>query len=542
MADSQSPVYIQLFSRLDDHLNIEMYEETLERIIQIVEKHRAGHPQARISVLLQFTGAMSEAMSERNNANRLKDRLIELANRGLVEFGYDGTEEPTWRTRPRPNFRSAYGPVERWIARVEPAGWFLSDYKEIRKGIPDASRPGALKRTIQVFGRLTSISGFSEELGGDPEFSHHIRTYAANAVLPGLPESSTYPARDLNGYSGAVVEIGKLVSPAPDFASELFWQDDFLRLSDTSGQPVRIISAQEGPEALRTMVEKLDRSKIHIIRIQLGSAAIHLRPEFEKSLVSSTVRYAYDNPKPARLPADAFRPQNEIDAGYEREEAVIRLLEESYFPANPGSQFVSPGDLMKMASGKSGKSVSRQVLAKAADNLLTQWQESGNHPPSYAVADGEYFSLADMFQMLSTALGQLSRSGSAPDSVVLLPILGPIDMPETQGPSQGSIRVESLKKVCADLMQGWAPKEWTALPQNVVPGWITVEGLRLNSAQFLRLMAEVYVSKKPESEFKVRTCQMASIVGLTFPSSRLRADTGTVWTIKPARLGPPPKE
>jgi hypothetical protein len=535
-ADPQAPVYIQLFSCFDDHLNIEIPDETLTWTLGMVEKRRTANPQSRISVLLQFTGAMSEAMADRNRANGLLDRIIDLSRRGFVDVGYDGTEEPTWRTRPRPNFRTAKTPSERWMARIEPAGWFLTDHKHLLKGYPDASQAGGLKKAVQVFGSIVSVSGYSEELGGDPEYCHQIRTFVRDAILPGLPEPTTWPARDLNGYRGAVEGLGTLVSPGPDFAPELFWQDNFLRLSDTSGPAVRLFFAQEGPEALKKILDQLDRSRIHILRIRLGSPSIHLQPEFEKNLVSGTVRYSYDNPKPARLPEQAFRPKNEIDAGYDREAAVIRWLEEEYFPANPGSRFVSCRDLLQMTAGGSGSAVPRDILKNAAADLLSQWKKIGNHPPAYAAAEGQYFSLAEMFQLLSNALGQFHREGRIPDSVAMLPVYGPIDMTEEEGPSQGTLQAGDLIAVCSDLSDRWSPKAWAPMPENAVPGWITVAGHRLNSAQFLRLMAEAYLAAKRDGEFRIQTSQMQSSIALIFPSSRPRTDNGAAWTIKPARL------
>lgn len=532
----KQPVYIFLFSRIDDHLNMEISDERIQRTLPMLARYRDRRPDYGISCLFQFTGNVSDALEQRNQANRLKDTILDYARRGMAEAGYDGSEEATWRTRPRPNFRNAKTAQERWLARSEAADWFLSEYKDPRFGTPDPARSGGLKRTQEVFGEAAFISGFSQELGGDPEWAHQIRKYTGKAVLPGLPEAQTWPARDLNGYAGSVEGIGRSMSPEPDCAPELFWQDGYLRMSDSSGPLVHVFTGHAGPEAFKAVLDKLDRSRPHVIRVQLGQQGLYLTPEFEKTLASSTVRYAYDNPKSARLPEEAFRPRAEIDAAYGREEALVGWLVEEFFPANPSSRFLSCAELKRWAKSSAGNSVTRDQLAKATSDLLRQWAETGNHPPSYARADAEYFSLADMFQMLANALAGLHSGGSLAGSVPLMDVYGPIDMPEVQGPSLGSVTVASVARVSATLATALNSKTWRPVPENAVPGWVDIDGLRLNAAQFLRLMAEAFVAPMPDARLQVKTCQLVSSAGEMFPANRSRVDVGAVWTLKPARL------
>lgn len=173
----------------------------------------------------------------------------------------------------------------------------------------------------------------------------------------------------------------------------------------------------------------------------------------------------------------------------------------------------------------------------AANDLLGRWKEIGNHPPPYAAADGEYFSLADMFQMLAGSLARLHRGGSVPESIRLVTVYGPLEMPDDQGPSEGTVKIADLARTCSELSDRLNSQAWTPVPENAIPGRITVGGIQLNAAQFLRLMAEA-IESPAEGELKVRTCQMFSSAGQIFPTTRPRSDMGSVWTLKPVRLRP----
>lgn len=450
-------------------------------------------------------------------------------------MGYDGTNEPTYLTRPQPNFRRAKTPQERWLARAEAAEWFLTEHKDFRTGEPDPSRSGGLKRTQEVFGEVAFIAGATNDVGNDPELVQQIGRYNHNAILAGLPEPQTYPARTIEGYRGGVAGFGSLVSQEPACPPELFWQDGILRLSDTSGPPVRVVQAHEGPEGLKAVLEGLDRSRVHVIRIQLGHPRIYMQPAFEK-INPDPVRYGYDNPKLPRLPVDAVRSREEIDAAYAREEAALKWLAEQFFPENPGSRFVSSADLKRMTPSSLGSQVPREKLQQATADLLKRWNIVGNHPPMFAYVDGEYFSLADMFQMLANALAEFQRTGSLPEAVRLTHVYGPLDMTTEQGPSQGSVTVASIATGCAQLSDALKDQAWKPVPANMIPGWVRVDGIRLNAAQFMRLMAEAFLSPSPAAKLAVRTCQMFTELGYGLPNPRRSSETGATWTLKPARL------
>lgn len=531
----KAPVYVQLFARSTDHVNLDVTEMLLTRHMEMLREARERHPEAKPSILYLFSGTVSDVFHERNNANRLVSQLREAASAGLVEAGYDGAEEPTPRLHPYPNFRSARTPEARWAAREEAINWFLNEYKDPLYGDVNPDRAGGLRRMQEVFGEAVYISGFSPDLHPDAEAARAISRLNRRGVLSGLPEPTTLPARNIFGYSGGVAAFSRMMSPDGSFSPELFWKDGRLRLSDFSGGPMKVVRADEGPAALKTLISSLDRSRIHIVRVELGHPSVFLKPEFER-VNPRPLLYAYVNTKLPRLPADATRPLAEIDAAFGREQAAIEWLAGEFFPANPGSRFVSASYLSDKASQNASRSMTAADLAEASRHLMARWKIIGNHPPEFGLARGEYYSLAEMFQALCTALAGLHTGGRLPPTVALENLYGPMEMPIEDGPSQGSVTVASLAEVAARLTGGWRGDLAHPFPANAVPAWIDAAGLRLNAAQFLKLLAQAYLDPIPSRKLSVTTCQMFHAPGTMCATVRHITETGTGWTLKPARL------
>ena len=497
-----------------------MSEDRVRRTMAIAERLRQRHPDARASCLIYFTGMVSDLLAQRDPAHGLVAHLLDRVREGVVEIGYDGAEEPTYWMRPQPNFRKARSAQDRWLARGEVASWFLNEYKHFMTGEPDPSRPGGLKKTHEVFRDAAAVRGYSLDLGGDAEWLHHIRRFTATAILPGFAEGHTWPARTLHGYGGSVMGLSQLLSPEAHMAPELFWQENALRLSDTSGPAVRVVALSEGREALQAVLDKLDRNRPHVLSLRVADHRHYLKPETEKAALENPIRWAYDHPKSPVLPEAGMRPVQEVDAAFARDAATLEWLAGDYFPANPGSRFVSAADLRRMAATTLGSQVSRARLAELASALLEDWKVQGNHPPNFARAGGDYYSLADMFLLLSASLAEWRRTGALPDSVRLTHVYGPMQTTGEQGPPQGSVSVEAIAETCARLAPGLQNETWTPLPENVVPEWVEVGSLRLNAAQFLRLMAEAYASGDRAARLAVRTSVLFSEMAEAMPNTR----------------------
>jgi hypothetical protein len=536
---ARQPVYVEIFSRIDDHLNLEMTEDKIRRAIAAAEALQARHPSSSPSITLEFTGAAADAVEARNRGTGLANAVREAALKGLIRIGYDGRSEPAPAQRPIPNFRFAKTPADRWLARQQPLEWFLTEYKDPLTGDPDPARSGGLKRVLEIFGKVEWISGVSTELGGDPEEVHLLRRMNITAMLAGLPEGSSVPARNLHGYGGSVLGISDSMSAVAGAAPEVFWQDGYLRLSDANGGAGRILQGSESPDTVKKVMDALDRSKPHVLRFQFAAADFYVKPDVLKNLPGgSSLRYAYENPKVPFLATTAWKAAPEREAAFQTQDALLRWFTEDFFSSNPGSRFVAPADLMVMAGADTGREISREALNAAIDSLLARWSMVKTHPPTYAAVGESTISLAETFQILAAALAERHRTGALPASNPIAAMHGPLDLTYEVGPGQGIVAVLNVLAASAALSPQLRQQGWSDVPHNAVPTWIEVGGQKLNAAQFLHLMALSYRAADPKAELPIELCNLHSEQGLAFPYTRRRTETGATWTLRPAVLHP----
>jgi hypothetical protein len=272
-----------------------------------------------------------------------------------------------------------------------------------------------------------------------------------------------------------------------------------------------------------------------VLHLELSSQTIYLQPEFARDFLYPPLRFAFDHPDRRRLPANAFRAQKEIDEAYAKEQSVLQWLLSDYLPGNPGSRFVSARDLLSLAQNGKGSTVPKAKLGRAVADLLQRWGED-TYPPSFAMADGNYFSLADLFDMLASALSEWHRKDRFPEAVRLNPVYGPLGMTEEHGPNEGTVSMGAVARIAAEVSDRLQPIDWKAVPDNVVPGLVTIDRVRVNAAQFLRLMALAYQAAQPAAMLPIKMCHMFSAAGEMFPRTIRRSEQGAIWTFKPAPL------
>jgi hypothetical protein len=533
---AKPPVFILLYTRFEDHTHFQYAAERIQRLLPELERTRSENPQYHISAVFQFSGAMSEVLANMNSQLPLVDMLKEYQRRGLVELGYTGANEPTPRHRPRPNLLRAETADARWLARSEAAERFIGDYKDPITGSRIPGLVGGLQRTQQVFGRLSYVSGLNQTLGGDSPIIHQLRRVDVEPVLSGFP--SPDPARGIEEYGGLVDSFSRTISPTSKTSPDLYWEDDTLRSSERSLKDTRTFSTDEGPDVLKAAFAKMDRSRVRIIHLELGSYLRYLSKRMDGSPRYDPLEWAYGHPDNPQMPSSlkAFAERKEVDAAYEREEATLRWLMKDFFSSNPNSRFVSAADLKTLTLDPVGAEFSSGQLRDAASDLLARYIENRSYPPNFARTGDRYLSLADMFQLLSTALAVTSRTGTPPRSIKLTNVYGPLEVIENPGASAGEVNVRSVMQTAARLAGPLQNETWKPIPENVVPMWITVDGLQLNAAQFLRLMAESYLNPSANRELKVETCNMFSLAGEAFPRNVSRAEQGNTWTFRPAVL------
>jgi len=291
---------------------------------------------------------------------------------------------------------------------------------------------------------------------------------------------------------------------------------------------------------MKAAIDKADRSRMHVVHVELASELDYLQPAFIKGSEFPPLQYCYNHPESPRLPSDALLPAAEVDAAYAKEEAALKWLVTDFFPADPGSRMVSSAELMHMAVPPTGFSISVAGLRTALADYLKTAGHNTILPPIFQ-ADGHYLSLANIFQVLTDALADFSRTGKFPESVKVVQEYGPVRLLLGHGPNVGEVSVASVARVCAQIDAGLHDDSPGKLPRNVIPVSLNVEGISMNPAQFLRLMALALVAPSPDADVKLQVRMLYPYTGvlISYPKTRVFTDAGFGWTLKPAQLETP---
>ncbi len=561
----QQPVYIYLYAKATDHVNLEMTEDRLRHILPAVEEYRKTHPEAHVSATVLFSGAVSQALEQRNAQTHILDFVKDYIHRGTIEAGYDGSDEPTYDHRPLLRFSTAQSPKDRWKMRQAVADKFLAEARDPLTGLP-ASGAGGLKKMQEVFGPAAYIKGIEQavetyrppqkvkppptaigapipgatfapvfgvfrESGGDTETLQMLRKYNTSAIMFGIPAAN--PGQ-LPGFGESSIHFSKIMGAAPDTAPEVYWQDYALRISEAA-PPVHGVKALEGVEALKGVLDKANRSTINMVEVELGGVENYLQAGFAKTAPNAAMKYAYDHPQSPKLPADAMRPDTEVAAGWAKEDALLKWLADDFFRNNPGSRFMSNADLSKMAGASTGFTISTASLrAEISDALKNLGNDT--HPFSYLRVDGHYLSLAELFQAMTDELAEFHRTGKLPDSVKLVKVYGPFRLVTGHGVNAGELTAGDIERTCAEIAGPLHEETGDEVPRNSIPPLLKINDIQLNPAQMIRLMGLALANPAPETKFPVRMLYMLSEAGTTLPKTRPLWDIGFVWTVKPAPL------
>jgi hypothetical protein len=193
--------------------------------------------------------------------------------------------------------------------------------------------------------------------------------------------------------------------------------------------------------------------------------------------------------------------------------------------------------LMQMATPSTGFSISvADLRAALADFLKT----AGHNTilPALFQADGHYLSLANMFQVMTDAWAEFSRTGTLPESVKVVQVYGPVRLLTGHGPNEGEVSVESVARVCAQIDAALHDDSPGKFPKNAIPIFLKVDGIEMNPVQFLRLMALALTTPSPAPDTKLPVKMLYPFTGslISYPKTRPMPDSGFGWTLKPAPL------
>lgn len=533
---AKQPVFILLNTRFYDHTNPQYSLERINMLLPVLRTLRQRYPNSGISSVFQFSGSISEVLSGLSERQPEVQDVKKAVAAGLIEVGYTGEDEPTYANRPQADFLFADTPEQRWLARTAAAERFLTDYKDPVTGDPVPGLSGGFKRMQEVFGEAAFASGLTLNVGDGSPFLYQLRRQNAAAVISGFPEYDR--VLGVITYRTVLAAFTKLVSPAANTSPEVFWEDNVLHSSDSSGADSRVFSTEEGPVALKAAFDKMDRSVVRIIHMEVGSYLRYMKKSADGTVTYPPLEWTYQHPQTPEMPATlkSFLEKGFVDDAYRKEGETLRWLLERFLPENPGSRFISIADLKKMAPSPLDTDVSRARLRLAATDLLSQYATSKPNVPGFARGEDEYFSLSDMFALLSGALAEFRKTGTLPDKVRLTNVYGPLQITTDPGINDGAFSVESVSQAASGLADLFRDQTWKPVPVNVVPAFVTVDGTRINAVQFLVAMAEAYLDPTPGKKVKVERSLMVSPVTGIYPRRIAMDDTGNTWTVKPAVL------
>ena len=533
---SKAPVLIFLYTRFEDFTHPQLAEERIDTLLPALQKFRMMHPQYGASSVFEFSGAMSEVLSTRNEHQPPVEKVKDYVKRGLIEVGYAGESEPTYANRPKPDMIFAETAEDRWRARAAAAESFLTEYKDPLLGDPIHGVSGGLRRMQEVFGTAAYITGLDQKLGGNSPLIHQLHKLNQTAILEGLPDPD--PNFGIEGYRVSATTFGRLMSPAANTSPELYYEDGYLHSSETDSPDIHTFSTADGPEKLKAAFAKLDRSKIRVIHMEYGSYLRYLRLTADGTPRFPPLKWTWDHPSEPEIPTSlaAMSYRNDMDAGYKNDAETLKWLEEEFFPANPGSRFVSCADLKRFLGSSGPQGVTSDQLKRAATDLSAEFAKLGTGVPNFAQVNGRYFSLVEMFQMLSAALAGLSRNGALPDLVRPNAVYGPLALTVGAGAVTGEVTVASVAHAAAEYADRLRDAAWKPVPDNVIPSRIVVDNVTLNPGQFLQLMAMAYLDPTPDKKLKFYQHYVLSAAGEMFPKNIAPVDQGNTWTYKPAPL------
>ena len=529
-----------------DPINIEMTENRLQRTLQMLEAVKSQYPSANLKATIYVNGAVSDLLAKRNAQSGIRDLLLDAAKKGLIEIGYDAPSEPRSSDQPLLDYRNVSTPKEDYLARQAVAGRVLTEGRDPITGKAAPTSDGGLKRMQQVFGEAASIwdpkllvrdlaFGTTPDLGSDAEVVQQIRLLNSRATLSGVLED--IPHLDFI-YDDWIPVFSKNLSASADGSPDIYWQENRLRLSERSDKPSKVLSASAGVKAIKDYLEKLDRSKIRLVMVQIGSEKSYLTAEYRNKYQAFPFppsMYTENHLEAPKLPAAAFTPESEVTAAFQKEQEVLGFVLGTFLPNNAESRVVVSGYLLSITSPPAGYSIPVADLHRGFRDVGKSWGDSATLPKYVKVSD-HYLSLAQAFQVLADALVQRRRTGKLPESVQVLSVCGPVDMPEGTGAAKTEVTAKDVSLAAVYILPGLYDAGWSPIPFSCVPGQVKVGSVTVNAGQYLRLMMEAFLSDDAEAKLTVKPTPMVwgdEAIGLR---TRPVAEMGTIWTIKPAPL------
>ena len=139
---------------MPDQVNLDITEDRLRHLLPMIARYRSAHPDDHVSATILFSGAVSHALDQSNAKTHIKDFILDYKKRGVIEVGYDGTDEQTYEHRPMFKISENSGYEDRWKLREEADQKFLTEARDPVTGAPIPGAAGGLEEMQRVFGEV----------------------------------------------------------------------------------------------------------------------------------------------------------------------------------------------------------------------------------------------------------------------------------------------------------------------------------------------------------------------------------------------------
>lgn len=432
------PTYLFLFTHTEDHVNHELSEERYTRIGPMLENLQDAYPDEDITWTIEFQGADAKTVADRDGSTGVATYLRALADRGLVEFGYHAHHDPTYLNRPqkgldeRSSWDEVYDAILSWV----------SCEKDPLKGGCVAATGGGAMAVAENFGPVQIVTGVGTGEGAQIE-----RSAGAAAIRSRVPDRMVgfgFPdhgatLRD-TGYTDARDALMRLLTPADDTTSTVFWMDNSIRIND--GVPLEGVSSltlREGVKSVQSELAELDDGHVNVINTGIADKFLYATPR------SSPTVWAYAHPDDPELSGKMLLSEEERERGYVQTEQALSYLLGTYLADRPEtSGFVSADQVAKLVTSEDYWTVDDAELQAISASIVRNWDD---RPPTYAYDGRDYYSLADSFGLLVSALG--GRDGDGTVSAWY----GPWSLSESIAPA-ALIRGEDLLSFAVEFGEG----------------------------------------------------------------------------------------
>ncbi|GAB4270420.1 MAG: hypothetical protein Kow0080_14860 [Candidatus Promineifilaceae bacterium] len=479
---SQQPLYFFLFTHTEDPFNHELSEERYTRFVPEVEARAASHPDANLIWTIMFQGSDARTVAERNPQTGVLDLLRTANQAGVVEFGYHAHHDSTYANRPQNSFTE----TTPWEELVNGMLDWVSCLKDINYGGCIEPTGGGLYAVQNNFGPVQLVSG--DFMVSDLAYEGGPATHAVLKILPDRLLSFGYP--DHGPFASgerrdAVAALMARLTPTNETSSTLFWADNVIKM--TGGSPIdgtRGIDPLRGPQYAQSMLAGLDRTRPNIVLTGLASKFIYTK----QGLNNSPTIYGYAHPDAPELPPDLLNTPQQQEQFYQQSLQTLDYLLDEVLPANPGSRFVNSADVVNLVAPPDYWNVSPAQLDVMSRWALLNWT---NRPPDW-VSDGtDFYSLRDLFSLLTLALGEGAATG---DGLWQLPTAyGPLS-PVDAGTAVTLSRDEIIT-IAQQLAPNFAPGQpWQVTPNAMVQPTYPTSAGDITAAQLLYGMATVYAA------------------------------------------------